>query len=545
MPNNSSPSDLNIRLYQGLSRIPPDWQLCLLDGKKVPQGMGWQQKPLTPTQMKEAVMNGWIVDKADGTQYRCYPKGYGLIVGTPVSINGNTFYLMALDQDGASAREKILELSGGEELPKTVAFTSGRPGRCQYLFLVPEQYARVLRTKKFLTGVTGDDGKGEQLELRWTGLQSCLPPSVHPTTGFYLWLPSCAPDEIQIALAPLWILEAMLNEPSESQNSDQLLWQEVATDSTTSPTPRTYHQKQQWTDIDWALSYLTALSPCRADDYNEWCSVGMILKSIDDSLLYEWENWSRQSSKYKPGECQKKWKSFKGNGVGIGTLAHWAKQDGWSSPLKGVKDLAGEIETYISRQETKTEDALELHELLNYRQQQLDIAQILPAPLASALLTKANSDRIDPVYLYQYLLAACGSEMGGHIGILGKEGATVADDWIEYPIFGTMVVALASAGKSQTMRSVFSPIKRRYKQAKAKYKKLKERLNNLEEFWQEKSPKEKEQLKNSLDNPRVFKATMSSPPPKQLIEAGSPEGALRRMSELTRSSGCAALQESG
>lgn len=628
--DNSSRNNLTALLYQGLSCIPTDWQLCLLNGKKVPQGVGWQQKPLTPTQMKEAVTNGWMVDKADGTQYLCYPKGYGLITGTPVTVEGDTYYLMALDQDGASAKQKILELSCGEELPKTVAFTSGRPGRCQYLFLVPEQYAEALRTKKFSTGVIGDDGKDEQLELRWTGLQSCLPPSVHPTTGQYIWVPDHAPDETSVAQAPLWIMEAMLSELLESENPNNF--------STTSfPSPRLQHQ-EQWTDIDWALSYLAALSPSRTDDYNEWCTVGMILKSIDDSLLYEWNNWSRQSSKYKPGECEKKWKSFKRNGVSIRTLAYWAKQDGWTSPfkrqtianngkntqqscsqqfpkngkvnhlernennssshngsitqeniinnndsnsdgnsstnnhhflydqvktivtsdinppqqtaalielsawdgypLKGVKDLAGEIETYISRQENQAEDVIELGKLLNYRQQKLDITQILPSPLAQVLLTKANSDRIDPVYLYQYLLAACGSEMGGHIGLLGKEGATLADGWVEYPIFWTMVVALASAGKSQTMRSVFSPIKRRYKQAKVEYKKLKEQLKILEESWEEKSSKEKEQLKNGPDNPRLFKATMPTPPPKQLIEAGSPEGALRRMSELTPQSGC-------
>jgi len=57
--------------------------------------------------------------------------------------------------------------------------------------------------------------------------------------------------------------------------------------------------------------------------------VGMALHSIDVSLLPEWDNWSRQSSKYQPGECDRKWHSFKGNGVGIGSLAEWAKQDGW------------------------------------------------------------------------------------------------------------------------------------------------------------------------------------------------------------------------
>src|SRR4028118_1243339 len=90
MSNNSSPSDLNIRLFQGLSRIPSDWQLCLLHGKKVPQGIGWQQKPLSPAQMKEATTNGWSVDKADRTQYRCYPKGYGLITGTPATIEAGS-----------------------------------------------------------------------------------------------------------------------------------------------------------------------------------------------------------------------------------------------------------------------------------------------------------------------------------------------------------------------------------------------------------------------------------------------------------------------
>ena len=92
-------NDLSTRLYQGLSRIPQDWQLCLLDGRKVPQGTGWQQKPLSPAQMKEAVTNGWTVDKADGTQYRCYPKGYGLITGTPIAANGAAYVVIRAIKD--------------------------------------------------------------------------------------------------------------------------------------------------------------------------------------------------------------------------------------------------------------------------------------------------------------------------------------------------------------------------------------------------------------------------------------------------------------
>jgi hypothetical protein len=59
----------------------------------------------------------------------------------------------------------------------------------------------------------------------------------------------------------------------------------------------------------------------------------MALHSVDDSLFNEWDKWSQQSSKYKPGECEKKWKSFSPNGgVTLGTLAHLAKLDGWRFP---------------------------------------------------------------------------------------------------------------------------------------------------------------------------------------------------------------------
>jgi hypothetical protein len=61
----------------------------------------------------------------------------------------------------------------------------------------------------------------------------------------------------------------------------------------------------------------------------------MALHSVSDNLLSDWENWSRQSSKYTPGDCERKWRSFKpGGGIGIGSLAQWAKADGWRSPLQ-------------------------------------------------------------------------------------------------------------------------------------------------------------------------------------------------------------------
>lgn len=315
------------KLIEGLQRIIAtnlDFPLVPIGNNKQPIGDRWQQRPFTATQLMTALFQDGVEVAIKNQPQKIQPLGFGLITGLSLTVRGFTYYLMALDQDGASAYRKINELSGGESLPKTVAFTSGRPGRCQYLFLIPEEYKHAIKTKKIKTGVIGDDGKGEQLEFRWTNLQSVLPPSVHPTTGSYHWVEGCAIDETEIAIAPDWIIEQMLVE--EVGNREWRIGR-------TTP-PSTYESPLPSSDIDYALSYLNALSSFRADDYDQWLAVGMALHSVDDSLLDEWDRWSSQSAKYKSGDCERKWRSFSpGGGVKLGTLAHMAKLDGWPSPF--------------------------------------------------------------------------------------------------------------------------------------------------------------------------------------------------------------------
>jgi hypothetical protein len=291
-------------LIDGLDQFPATWALTPVYGDKIPYRKNWQaETPIAKQLIERDIRNG----KA---------RGYGLRTGT---VSGG---IVAVDADGHAPHDKINELSGGVPLPETVAFTSNKPGRCQYLFYVPQEYWGAIATKKISTGVKGDDGKEQKLELRWDGCQSVLPPSVHPETGCYRWRRS--PEEVAIAPCPMWIIEQMLNDSRETTLAPLL----DKKNSTTSDN-RTY---ASWTDRDWALSYLNALSSSRADDYDDWLAVGMALHSADDSLLVEWDNWSRQSQKYTPGCCEKKWKSFKRQGLALGTLGYMAKQDGWQSP---------------------------------------------------------------------------------------------------------------------------------------------------------------------------------------------------------------------
>ena len=351
------------KLIDGLKRIIAtnlDLPLVPIGNNKQPIGDRWQQRPFTAAQLIEAISSGGVSVPIKNQTKKIQPLGFGLITGRKITIGGFTHYLMALDQDGASACRKIDELSEGRSLPQTVAFTSDRPGRCQYLFLIPEQYADAIKTKKIKTGVIGDDGKAEQLEFRWRNLQSVLPPSVHPTTGKYRWVDGCAIEETEIAIAPDWIIEQMLIEPFEQRRRGAVPRDTashkvqgcrgagVMSSSRTSTSP------QKWTDLDFALSYLDAVSSYRADDYDEWLTVGMALHSIDDTLLDAWDKWSNQSAKYKPGECERKWRSFSGGGgVTLGTLAHMAKQNGWQSPFANQKNTGGRDRHQFQESKTK------------------------------------------------------------------------------------------------------------------------------------------------------------------------------------------------
>ncbi len=78
------------------------------------------------------------------------------------------------------------------------------------------------------------------------------------------------------------------------------------------------------------LELLNHIDPAYLN-YQDWCSVGMALKDAGYTAA-DWEQWSkRDSARYHPGECFRKWDSFHGspNPVTAGTLVALAKDQGW------------------------------------------------------------------------------------------------------------------------------------------------------------------------------------------------------------------------
>jgi hypothetical protein len=73
------------------------------------------------------------------------------------------------------------------------------------------------------------------------------------------------------------------------------------------------------------------LKPARAENYEQWMKLGWTLRNIDYRLLDAWVEFSRVSSKYVEGECQKLWNQMKCDTMKMGTLRWWAKED---NPMK-------------------------------------------------------------------------------------------------------------------------------------------------------------------------------------------------------------------
>jgi hypothetical protein len=187
-------------LDQFSTEIPYTWPLVPVVGKQ-PYQKNWVKKECSRSEILAQLETG----KATGV---------GLKLG-----NG----LLAVDIDGESASQLLFKLSGQNTLPVTTAWTSGRPGRRQYLLSVEEKdWCRLgKRSVRIGTGIAGDDGKEEYLEFRWLGTQSVLPPSIHPLTKKpYTWINN--PLQTPPALAPEWLISLCENWHSEYVSEDEI-----------------------------------------------------------------------------------------------------------------------------------------------------------------------------------------------------------------------------------------------------------------------------------------------------------------------------------
>lgn len=471
-----------------LDLLPPQWGLVACGRRKQPYQKRWQQHLLTKAQISAEISQG-----------RCH--AVGVLCGVP---SGG---LLFVDHDGASCDALIEQLSGvslSEALPQTLTISSGKQGRFQSVYRVPEMFWSGISTHRIATGTTG-----EQLEFRWTGCQS-IAMGAHPETDGYRW--TGTPDDI--VAAPLWMIEQMLDGTAPAAEASPL-----------TPAPMT--------DIDWALSYLAAIPA--TEDYEQWLYVGMALHSVSESLLSEWDAWSRPASNYNEKDCATKWKSFKRSGKGIGYLGWLAKSHGWISPVstqsapsqqaadklkaKQGKNSGSPVSKSADFEKNNSESLITDQEWIRFAKSMqspgsFDPFHWLPERLAQLARTDAARSAIDPMALWAYLLPATLSLMGQDCWVnMNGEGG-----WREPNVIWSLLVGKSGSGKSRALDLVLGPLE---KWNLTEFENWKMRV----EDWQQ---QEKARAKDKSDD------DTSSPKPKcrrYLIGQATPEGIVRRLAD--------------
>jgi len=81
----------------------------------------------------------------------------------------------------------------------------------------------------------------------------------------------------------------------------------------------------------------SALNFIPADDREIWVKIGMALKAeLGAEGFSLWDGWSQSADSYSARAARDVWRSIKGGSIGIGTLFHVAKKNGWRA-LSGTQ----------------------------------------------------------------------------------------------------------------------------------------------------------------------------------------------------------------
>lgn len=210
---------------------------------------------------------------------------------------GRVSNLLRVDVDGSVAHTELVRLGG---VPETLSFSTPSGGT-GYLF----HYLDGIRTEKLWKG----EGEHEELRVQSDGAYTVLPPSAHPDGGSYQWTKDAQPARV-----PDWLRDRAV---------ERVLAELVKELRPTLRAP----------DREEVIQALEHIDP---DDYDTWIQVGMALRTAGDEYANTWVKWSKQSAKYKEGDCESKWNGFRTNNTGVTTrtLFYLAQQTGWCPPNK-------------------------------------------------------------------------------------------------------------------------------------------------------------------------------------------------------------------
>jgi hypothetical protein len=152
------------------------------------------------------------------------------------------------------------------------------------------------------------DKIGEHLDIRGVAGYVILPPSNHKSGGRYEWL-----NDLAIADIPEWLYKAATADTVDPTKDEAQKFKR-----------EDFHDKYTTDDIKKVLKAISA------DDRDIWWKVGAALKDeYGEEGRAVWDEWSETSPKYQASMQDPQWRSFKPGQITIGTIIHYAKEQGW------------------------------------------------------------------------------------------------------------------------------------------------------------------------------------------------------------------------
>ena len=104
-------------------------------------------------------------------------------------------------------------------------------------------------------------------------------------------------------------------------------------------------------------SLMSALHTISPEDRDTWITVGMAIHAELGSAGWSiWATWSRGSDRYREADARAVWRSFKGSGIGIGSLYHLAQEAGWQGEIPPLPQARHSLDAARRQAEREAEE---------------------------------------------------------------------------------------------------------------------------------------------------------------------------------------------
>jgi 5S rRNA maturation endonuclease (ribonuclease M5) len=166
----------------------------------------------------------------------------------------------------------------------------------------------------------------------------------------------------------------------------------------------------------------------------------------------------------------------------------------------------------------------------HYQKKEIDLFEILPQPLAEAIISRAKTLNQPPIRLLHSLWPILGAILGSRFAINLRTTVRERECWKEYPIFYCADLGGVSTGKTLTQNEVCRVLKRKDLAEQKRVTKEQSTLDDLKAAWQEMSASDRKANKtNAETNPRLYEKEHCQAR-RWFYDEGTLDGILKTMS---------------